>query len=50
MLSSSNIRHLQTDAGALILNQGEKILSSHDFFQLSGTTKSKKILLRNEAV
>ena len=38
------------DAGTLSLNQGEKILSSHDFFQLSRTTKSKKILLRNEAV
>ena len=38
------------DAGALSLNQGEKILSSHDFFQLSRTTKSKKIFLHNEAV
>ena len=38
------------DAGALSLNQGEKILSSHDFFQLSRTTKSKKISLCNEAV
>ena len=28
----------------------KKILSSHDFFQLSRTTKSKKILLYNEAV
>ena len=38
------------DTGALSLNQGEKILSSHEFFELSRTTKSKKILLRNEAV
>ena len=38
------------DAGTLSLNQDEKILSSHDFFQFSRTTKSKKILLYNEAV
>ena len=34
----------------LSLNQGEKILSSHDYFQLSRATKSKKILLSIEAV
>ena len=34
---------LLADPGALSLNQGEKILSSHDFFQLSRTAKSKKI-------
>ena len=38
------------DAGALSLNQSEKKLSSHDFFQLSRTKKSQKILLCNEAV
>ena len=38
------------DAGALNLNQDEKILSSHEFFQLSRATKSNKILLRIEAV
>ena len=38
---------LFADASALSFNQGEKI-SSHDFFQLSRTAKSKNILLRNE--
>ena len=37
------------DAGASSLNQ-EKILSFHDFFQLSRETKSKKISLCNEVV
>ena len=32
------------------LNQGEKILSSHNFSQLSRTTKSKEISLHNETV
>ena len=45
------LRHsLFVDAGALSLNQDEKILSSDNFFQLSRTTKTKKILLCNEAV
>ena len=38
------------DGDALSLNQSEKILSFHDFFQLSRTTISKKISLRNKAV
>ena len=37
---------LFVNANALSLNYGEKILSSHDFFQLSRTTKSKKISLK----
>ena len=45
------LKHLLfADAGALSLSQGEKILSTHDFFQSSRTTKSKKILSRTEAV
>ena len=41
---------LFADGGALSLNQGENILTSHDFFQLSRIAKSKKISLCNETV
>ena len=37
------LKHLLfADAGALSLNQGEKILCSHDFFQLSRQQKARK--------